>query len=110
MVWLINTLSIFIGGIKDSPTVVFNLEKYHYSSPLMRFIKMKIRKCTWKRITDLIENPEGYLKICNLECDGFDNNCDYYTVNSKVKKDMDCGELEGNIEKYFFYPYYRSQN
>lgn len=68
-------------------------------------------KCTWFRIVELISNPEGYLKICHLECDGLNTDCQFYTPNMKgVINDFDYGNIPNGLERYFVYPYHRSNN
>ena len=75
-------------------------------------MKDKVKKCTWKRITDLISNPEGQLKICNLECDGLNTDCNFYTPDMKgvIGDEFDYGHIDNGLERYFIYPYHRSRN
>ena len=69
-----------------------------------------MKKCCWKRITELISNPEGQLKICDEGCDGLELECQYYTPDMKGIINFDYGNIGTGLERYFVYPYNRSDN
>lgn len=73
----------------------------------------KLRQCTWKKIVDMLSNPEGYLKVCYYDCNGYNKFCEYYTDSMKGVIKDDKLEVKTGLQKFFHrYPdyYIRSKN
>jgi hypothetical protein len=71
-----------------------------------------MEKCVWKKIVSMISHPEGLLKVCDLKCNGYDDNCPNYSLDMKQLINGD-NHLKTGLERFVHkYPdyYNRSRN